>query len=63
MTGAFGQLGAELCAQDDVSAKYKCSKCGRIYLRDSSKNWIKSYCSLYECSARLMRCVKVRRVK
>ena len=34
---------------------YRCSKCGGRYKRDSTKAWIKSYCSKTDQYARLMR--------
>ena len=35
--------------------KYRCSKCRRLYDRDSTKAWIKSYCEPTKQLARLMR--------
>ena len=34
---------------------YRCSKCKRLYERDSTKAWIKSYCGKTDQYARLMR--------
>lgn len=34
---------------------YRCSKCGRIFKRDSKKAWIKSYCARKDLYARLVR--------
>ena len=35
--------------------KYRCSKCRRLYERDSTKAWIKSFCTETYQHARLMR--------
>ena len=35
--------------------KYRCSKCRRLYDRDSTKAWIKSFCTETHQHARLMR--------
>ena len=35
--------------------KYRCSKCKRLYKRDSIKAWIKSYCTKTDQYTRLMR--------
>ena len=35
--------------------KYQCSKCRRLYDRDSTKAWIKSFCTETYQHARLMR--------
>ena len=37
---------------------YRCSKCKRLYERDSKKAWIKSYCLKTDQHARLMRVEK-----
>jgi ribosomal protein L37AE/L43A len=36
-------------------AEYRCSKCRRLYKRESSKQWITSYCERTGKQARLMR--------
>lgn len=37
---------------------YRCNKCGAILMRDSSKAWFKSICSLTGKDARLYRVTK-----
>jgi phage FluMu protein Com len=34
---------------------YKCTKCHKLYKRDSTKAWIKSYCSQTGQEARLIK--------
>lgn len=36
-------------------SKYKCNKCGKIILRNSTKYWIKSFCEETGKDARLYR--------
>ena len=38
--------------------KYRCSKCGGMHRRDSSKKWIKSWCGKTDQWSRLMRVEK-----
>lgn len=35
--------------------KYRCSRCKRVYERDSDKAWIKSYCTKMDMVARLIK--------
>lgn len=35
--------------------KYRCSKCFRLYKRESVKQWIKSYCAKTGKDARLIK--------
>lgn len=35
--------------------KYRCSRCKRVYERDSDKAWIKSYCTKMGIEARLIK--------
>ena len=39
----------------DKGYPYRCSLCGRTYLRDSQKAWIKSFCERGGKYARLVR--------
>lgn len=43
--------------------KYRCNRCGKIVERKSRKAWMKSYCLITRCAARIYRVKEVKRMK